>query len=102
MLLLLHLVSAGHGARQQPPGNRVPTGHDVTLLLHRLILGAGALTAAVAALEPALGHPELAASPAAQALVSAALETGLRVAVDLQRPPDVASDKDMVQLVDQV
>ncbi len=65
-------------------------------------MGAGALTAAAAALEQAQGDPQLAAIPAAQSLVSAALETGLRVAIDLQRPPDIASDEEMVELVDQV
>jgi hypothetical protein len=68
----------------------------------RLTMGAGALTAAVAALEQVVGDPQLAAMPAAQSLVSAALETGLRVAIDLQRPPDIASDEEMVELVDQV
>ena len=65
-------------------------------------MGAGALTAAVAALEQAVGDQQLAAMPAAQSLVSSALETGLRVAIDLQRPPDVTSDDEMVELVDQV
>ena len=65
-------------------------------------MGAGALTAAVAVLEQAQGDPQLAAMPAAQSLVSAALETGLRVAIDLQRPPDVTSNEQMVELVDQV
>ena len=65
-------------------------------------MGAGALTAAVAALEQAVGDQQLAAMPAAQSLVSSALETGLRVAIDLQRPPDITSDEDMVELVDRV
>ena len=69
-------------------------------------MGAGALTAAVAALEQAQeqaqGNPQLATMLAAQSLVSSALETGLQVAIDLQRPPGIASDEEMVELVDQV
>jgi hypothetical protein len=83
-------------------GTIISLNRTATSLLHRLTMGAGAMTAAVAALEPALGHPQLAAMPAAQALVSSALEIGLRVAVDLRRPPDVTTDEDMVELVDQV
>lgn len=65
-------------------------------------MAAGALTAAAAALEPAAQQPQLAASPPAQALVSTALQLGLAIAVDLRRPPDVTSDEDMTELVDEV
>lgn len=68
----------------------------------RLTLAAGALAASVAALAPASQQGPLAASAPVQRLVSAALEQGLRVAIHLQRPPDVTSDEDMTELVDEV
>ena len=59
------------------------------------------MAAAVATLESAAG----AAAPPGEAtlrLLAGALELGFRVAVDLQRPPDVASDEEMADLVDEI
>lgn len=79
------------------PGT-VPPSADI-----RLTLAAGALATSVAALAPASQQDApLAASPSMQRLVSAALEQGLRVAIHLQRPPDVLSDEEMTELVDEV